>query len=90
VTTSVGPSSAPLSTPSGALVLRVWWEAKSAEPFRARVLAVEPDGRTSELGTVADLSEAITLIRNWMNEFVIKAADSHTVTVDTQLPHPPP
>jgi hypothetical protein len=75
VATPVSPTSVRLETPTGSLILRVWWESGSPHPFRARLLSVDPDGRTANLGTTADPAAALAMIQRWMEEFVSKAKE---------------
>ena len=55
-------------TPSATLIMRVWWERDSEQPFRARIAAVDVDGGTTEVGVVADPDAAVATVRRWIEE----------------------
>ncbi len=55
-------------TPSATLIMRVWWEPDSEQPFRARFVAVDVDGDTREVGVAADPDAALATVRRWIEE----------------------
>ncbi len=58
-------------TPSATLIMRMWWETGSAQPFRARFAAVYADGHiTAEVGVAASPDEALTTVSHWIEEFL--------------------
>ncbi len=71
--TPISPTRTRLDSPTaGSLILRVWWESGSRQPFRARMLVVDPDGRPAELGTAADPAVALAMVQDWLEEFISK------------------
>jgi hypothetical protein len=63
-------------TPSATLIMRVWRETGSGQPFRARFAAVHADGHTTEVGIVASPDEALATVSHWIEEFL--SVDSPT------------
>lgn len=57
-------------TPSATLIMRVWRETGSPQPFRARFAAVHPDGHTTEVGIAASPDQALTTVSHWIEEFL--------------------
>ncbi len=62
--------SARRSTPSAVLITRVWWEEGADQPFRARLVAIDVDGRRTEVGLAADLDETLAASRDWIKKFL--------------------
>ncbi|CAH0272197.1 hypothetical protein SRABI26_03695 [Arthrobacter sp. Bi26] len=60
-----GPNSGPLI--QATLVIRVWRDTESPEPFRARIIAgsAESDERTTSYAR--DRAEVITAVNRWLN-----------------------
>jgi hypothetical protein len=54
--------------PSATLILRVWRETDSEQPFRARLVAVDGDGDTTELGVAADADAVLAAVRRWIEQ----------------------
>ncbi len=67
---SESQGSARPSTPSAVLITRVWWEAGADQPSRARLVAVDVDGRTAEVGRAANLDEVLAATRDWIEKFL--------------------
>jgi hypothetical protein len=56
-------------TPSATLIMRVWWEASSEQPFRAQFAAIRAGGHT-EVGIATSPDEALTTVSHWIEEFL--------------------
>ncbi|HEV7452510.1 MAG TPA: hypothetical protein VGO16_14210 [Pseudonocardiaceae bacterium] len=52
------------------MIMRVWRETGSEQPFRARFVAVHADGHTAEVGVAASPDEALTTVNHWIEEFL--------------------
>lgn len=58
----------------GVLVISVWHEADPETGFRARLSAVDADGRRREIGAVAERARALELIEEWLRSLSPPAA----------------
>lgn len=58
--------------------MRVWWETNSEQPFRARFVAVDVDGGTTEVGVVANPEAALATVRQWIEEATATSRESPT------------
>ena len=59
------PSHCPPST--GILVIRVWTETESSEPFRARIIAGSPEGYEHTIGYARSRADLVAAINSWLD-----------------------
>jgi hypothetical protein len=50
--------------------MRVWREAGSEQPFRARFTAVHADGHTAEVAIAASPEAVLAIVSQWLEEFL--------------------
>lgn len=53
--------------PTGTLVIRVWRETESPEPFRARIIAGSPEGYDHTIGYARSRADLVAAVNRWLD-----------------------
>lgn len=52
---------------TGILVIRVWAETESPEPFRARIIAGSPEGYEHTIGYARSRADLVAAVNRWLD-----------------------
>ena len=55
------------SPSTGILVIRVWTESESPEPFRARIIAGSPEGYEHTIGYARSRADLVAAVNRWLD-----------------------